>query len=75
MPVGFDICNYGVILTFLFYLTIGQYYNTIGQYLYTYTVKTKLLFWQIIWSLQSHKYPYYANSKNLVLVKHFVGGK
>ena len=72
MPVEFDICNYGVLLTFLFYLTIRLVSTYIYIYIYIYTVKTKLLFWQIVWSLQSHKYPYYAN---LVLVKHFVGGE
>ena len=70
MPVEFDICNYGVILTFCFILQSDW-----SVPIYIYTVKTKLLFWQIIWSLQTHRYPYYANSKNLVLVKHFVGGE
>ena len=37
------------------------------------TVKTNLLFYQIIWLLQLHCCPSYANSKNVVLVKHFVG--
>ena len=38
-------------------------------------VKEKLLFWQIIWLLQLGDYPSCANSKNVVLVKHFVGGQ
>ena len=39
-----------------------------------FTLKTNLLFYQIIWLLQLHDCPSYANSKNVVLVKHFVGG-
>ena len=39
------------------------------------TVKTKLLFQQSTWLLQLCDYHSCANSKNLVLVKHFVGGK
>ena len=38
------------------------------------TLKTNLLFYQIIWLQQLHDCPSYANSKNVVLVKHFVGG-
>ena len=34
------------------------------------TVKEKVLFEQIIWLL-----PSYANSRNVVLVKHYVGGE
>ena len=42
--------------------------------LYMYTVKTNLPFYQIIWLLQLHDCLSYANLKNVVLVKHFVGG-
>ena len=39
-----------------------------------YTVKTNLPFYQIIWLLQLHDCLSYTNLKNVVLVKHFVGG-
>ena len=36
---------------------------------YAHIVKTKLLFQQILW-YYNHDYPSYANSKDVVLVKH-----
>ena len=33
-----------------------------------------MLLWHIIWLLQLHDYPFYANSINVVLVKHSAGG-
>ena len=41
----------------------------------SYSVRTKLLFQQIIWLLQFCDHPSSANSNNVVVVKHFVGGQ